>query len=92
MAKRVLAEQLTALGYQARLEETRRHAGRWVDVAATLVGARGVHRRVAIEFQDSPIRVETMKARVALDRRLGYDATAWVFTHQRARGRRSCGW
>lgn len=83
-AKLTFAERFASLGYTVQLEETHRAVGRRVDVAVILPGPLGVQRRVAVEVQDSPIQVETMKDRVRLDRRIGYDATAWVFTSHRA--------
>ena len=83
-AKLVLWQWFIKLGYEAQVEETHRDAGRRVDVAATLVDGKGMPWRFAIEAQDSSIQVQTMKDRISLDKRLGYVATGWVFTHHRA--------
>ncbi|WP_406302804.1 competence protein CoiA family protein [Streptomyces sp. NBC_00885] len=84
MAKQVLVEEFSALGYRARMEVDHRRAGRRVDVAVILSGAAGLERHVAVEIQDSSIQVDTMKARTNLDKRLGYHATTWLFTSHRA--------
>lgn len=83
-AKQVLVEAFTELGYDAQMEVVHHEAGRRVDVAVKLAGSKGRQRNVAVEVQDSPIQVDTMQARGRLDRALGYDATAWIFTSHRA--------
>ncbi|MBB4931413.1 uncharacterized protein YlaI [Lipingzhangella halophila] len=84
LAKQVLAEEFTRLGYQAHIEVVHHAAGRRVDVVAARTDEHGRQRRVAVEIQDSAIQVDTAKKRVVLDRRLGYDATVWLFTTYRA--------
>ncbi|MFE1463944.1 competence protein CoiA [Streptomyces nigra] len=83
LAKRVLHEEFTDLGWAAQVEVAHPDAGRRVDVGVKVPTPRGM-RYVAVEVQDSAIQVDTMKARVAADRRIGYDATAWLFTSSRA--------
>lgn len=81
--KRLLAEQFQLLGYDVQLEETYRAEGRRVDVAVTVPDGAGRYR-VAVEVQDSPIAVDTMKARTRIDRALGFEGTTWIFTDKRA--------
>ncbi|MFE2078018.1 competence protein CoiA [Streptomyces misionensis] len=83
LAKRVLAEEFTALGWVAQVEVSHPQAGRRVDVGVRIPTMRGA-RYIAVEVQDSAIQVDTMKARVAADQRIGYAATAWLFTSNRA--------
>lgn len=83
LAKQVLAEQFKSLGWGARIEVPHPAAGRRVDVGVK-VPTRGRPLYIAVEVQDSAIQVDTMKARVAADRRIGYNATAWLFTSHRA--------
>lgn len=80
LAKRVLADRFRALGYAVVLEEPHLNVGRRVDVAVTVPTGH----RVAVEVQDSAIRVEEMKRRTRVDRRVGFFATTWVFTSSRA--------
>ncbi|MEV6212023.1 competence protein CoiA family protein [Kitasatospora sp. NPDC051914] len=80
LAKQVLAEEFATRGYRVMTERPRQAEGRRVDVAVAVEIARGRYRLVAVEVQDAAIRVDTMKARTRLDRQLGYDATAWLFT------------
>lgn len=84
LSKQVLAEEFTRLGYHAQVEVSHRSVGRRIDVVASRVDSKGFTRRVAVEVQDSAIQVDTAKARVTLDRKLGYDATVWLFTSHRA--------
>jgi hypothetical protein len=84
LAKQVLVEEFTAFGWEARAEITHREAGRRVDVGVEVPDRGGVVKHIAVEVQDSAIQVDTMKQRVAIDRRLGYHATAWLFTSHRA--------
>jgi hypothetical protein len=84
LAKKVLAEEFTRLGYTAEIEVSHRAQGRRVDVVVSRVDSHGKTRKVAVEVQDSAIQVEEARSRVALDRRLGYDATVWLFTSNRA--------
>lgn len=84
MAKQVLVEELTALGWEARPEIAYPTHGRRVDVGLKAPGPDGVDQFIAIEVQDSAIQVDTMKRRIALDRRIGYSATVWLFTSHRA--------
>ncbi|MDT0468816.1 hypothetical protein RM764_38575 [Streptomyces sp. DSM 41699] len=77
-------ENFVELGYHAQMEVVHHEAGRRVDVAVALTGSTGRQRNVAVEVQDSPIQVDTMQARGRLDRALGYDATAWIFSRHRA--------
>ncbi|MFI2304664.1 competence protein CoiA [Actinacidiphila glaucinigra] len=83
LAKRVLVEEIASYGWQAQVEVAHPSFGRRVDVDVT-VPANGRWHRIAVEVQDSAIQVDTMKARVAADRRIGYSATAWLFTTHRA--------
>lgn len=84
MAKQVLVEELTALGWGARAEIVHQAHGRRVDVGMKAPDLEGVMRYIAIEVQDSAIQVDTMKDRIAKDRRIGYHATVWLFTSHRA--------
>lgn len=84
MAKQVLVEELNALGWEARAEIPHPAHGRRVDVGFKAPDPHDVMRYFAIEVQDSAIQVDTMKDRIARDRRIGYHATAWVFTSHRA--------
>lgn len=77
-AKKVLARQFRSLGYGVRLEYPIQRVRR-VDVAVAL--PTGHH--VAVELQDSPIAVDEMKARMAIDRRYGFLATFWVWIGKR---------
>ncbi|MFF4958537.1 hypothetical protein ACFY2Z_15870, partial [Streptomyces sp. NPDC001222] len=47
----------------------------YAEIAATPLGGTP---------SDSRIQVDTMKARCRLDKAIGYDATAWIFTSHRA--------
>lgn len=84
MAKRVLVEELTSLGWEARAEVVHQAHGRRVDVGLKAPGPDGSMVYIAIEVQDSAIQVDTMKERIAKDRRIGYHATVWLFTSHRA--------
>ncbi|MDX3229409.1 competence protein CoiA [Streptomyces sp. ME19-01-6] len=84
MAKQVLVEELTAIGWKARPEIVHLAHGRRVDVGLKAPDEQGVMRYIAIEIQDSAIQVDTMKDRIARDRRIGYHATVWLFTSHRA--------
>lgn len=84
MAKQVLVEELTALGWEAHAEIAHLKHGRRVDVGFKAPDPDGIMRYVAIEIQDSAIQVDTMKDRIARDRRIGYHATVWLFTSHRA--------
>lgn len=84
MAKQVLVDEFTAFGWEARAEIVHSAAGRRVDVGVKVPDETGALRYVAIEVQDSAIQVDTMRGRVAIDRRLGYHATVWLFTTHRA--------
>jgi len=84
MAKQVLVEELTALGWEARAEIAHQAHGRRVDVGLKAPGPDGSMVYIAIEVQDSAIQVDTMKERIARDRRIGYHATVWLFTSHRA--------
>lgn len=84
MAKQVLVEELTALGWEARAEIAHPAHGRRIDVGLKAPGSNGSMVYVAIEIQDSAIQVDTMKERIAKDRRIGYHATVWLFTAHRA--------
>lgn len=84
MAKQVLIEELTALGWEARAEVAHPAHGRRVDVGLKAPDPDGTLRYIAIEVQDSAIQVATMKHRIAMDRRIGYSATVWLFTNYRA--------
>lgn len=77
-AKKVLAHQFRQLGYTVQLEEIF-GAQRRVDVAVTMPTGH----RVAVEVQDSPISVDEMKLRMAIDRRNGFFATLWVWIGKR---------
>lgn len=83
-AKRALADMFTSRGWKTRLEVAHPAAGRRVDVGVYVPDTAGEVRPIAIEVQDSAISVDEMKSRVAVDRRLGYMATAWLFTNHRA--------
>lgn len=83
LAKQVLVEEFTALGWESRVEIAHPAVGRRVDVGVK-VPYQGGLRYIAVEVQDSAIQVDTMKVRVAADRRIGYQATAWLFTSHRA--------
>lgn len=83
-AKRVLAEEFTALGWDCRIEVPHRALGRRVDVGVKVPDGQGGVMYVAVEVQDSVIQVESMKQRVMADRRIGYASTAWLFTSHRA--------
>jgi hypothetical protein len=83
LAKQVLLEEFRALGWEAHMEIAHPAAGRRVDVGLKVPYPAGL-RYIAVEVQDSAIQVDTMKARVAADRRIGYHATAWLFTSHRA--------
>lgn len=84
MAKQVLVEELTDLGWEARAEIVHQAHGRRVDVGLKAPGPDGSMVYIAIEVQDSAIQVDTMKDRIARDRRIGYHATVWLFTSHRA--------
>ncbi|GAA1094866.1 competence protein CoiA [Nocardiopsis metallicus] len=84
LAKKVLAEEFTRLGYTAEIEVSHRTQGRRVDVVVSRIDSQGNTRKVAVEIQDSAIQVEEAKDRLIRDRRLGYDATVWLFTSNRA--------
>lgn len=84
LAKKVLAEEFTRLGYTAEIEVSHKAQGRRVDVVVSRIDTRGNIRKVAVEVQDSAIQVDEAKSRVIRDRRLGYDATVWLFTSNRA--------
>jgi competence protein CoiA len=84
MAKQVLVEEFTDMGWEARAEIAHPAAGRRVDVGVKIYDQDDVLRYFAIEVQDSTIQVDTMKSRIAADRRIGYDATVWLFTSHRA--------
>ena len=86
LAKQVLMEEFHKRGWYARLEVAHPDVGRRVDVGVRVPDGRGGFHYVAIEIQDSAIGVETMKKRVALDKRKNYAATAWLFTSHRAAG------
>jgi hypothetical protein len=84
MAKQVLVEELTTLGWEARAEIVHQAHGRRVDVGLKAPGPDDSMVYIAIEVQDSAIQVATMKDRIAKDRRIGYHATVWLFTSHRA--------
>ena len=84
MAKQVLLDEFTALGWEARVEVAHPKHARRVDVGVKVPDTAGAMRYVAVEVQDSAIQVETMKQRVMSDQRIGYAATAWLFTSHRA--------
>lgn len=84
MAKQVLVDEMTALGWEARAEIVHQAHGRRVDVGLKAPGPDGAMTYIAIEIQDSAIQVDTMKQRVAKDKRIGYHATVWLFTSHRA--------
>jgi hypothetical protein len=84
MAKQVLVDELTDLGWEARAEIAHPAHGRRVDVGVKAPGPDGTTMYVAIEVQDSAIQVAAMKERIAKDRRIGYHATVWLFTSHRA--------
>ncbi|WP_370362115.1 competence protein CoiA [Catenulispora sp. MAP12-49] len=84
LAKQVLLEEFTVRGWRAQLEVANVKAGRRVDVGVEVRAADGTAVYVAVEVQDSPISVEMMRARMRADRRIGYQATAWLFTSHRA--------
>lgn len=83
LAKQVLLEEFTALGWGPQMEVSHPRFGRRVDVGVKIRRPGGFYY-IAFEVQDSTIQVDTMKARIAADRRIGYDATAWLFTSHRA--------
>lgn len=76
-AKLTLLTEMTALGYRVELEKV--YPGRRVDVAVS-----GRSGRIAVECQDSPISVDAIRARNRVDRRLGFDATLWIWVGGRA--------
>ncbi|MFE5852525.1 competence protein CoiA [Streptomyces sp. NPDC056500] len=84
MAKQVLVDELTRQGWGAQAEVVHQAHGRRVDVGLKALGPDGARLYFAIEVQDSAIQVDTMKDRIARDRRIGYDATVWLFTTHRA--------
>lgn len=84
LAKQVLVDEFTGLGWDARAEIVHHAYGRRVDVGLKAPGPDGAETYIAIEVQDSAIQVDTMKDRIAKDRRIGYHATLWLFTSQRA--------
>lgn len=84
MAKQMLVETMTELGWEARAEIAHQAHGRRVDVGVKAPGPDGSMVYIAIEVQDSAIQVDTMKERIAKDRRIGYHATVWLFTSHRA--------
>lgn len=84
LVKKVLAEEFTRLGYTAEVEVSHRAMGHRVDVVVSRVDSQGNTRKVAVEVQDSAIQVDEAKDRLIRDRRLGYDATVWLFTSNRA--------
>lgn len=84
MAKQLLVEAMTDLGWEARAEIVHQAHGRRVDVGVKAPGPDGSMVYIAIEVQDSAIQVDTMKERIAKDRRIGYHATVWLFTSHRA--------
>ncbi|TXS40082.1 competence protein CoiA [Streptomyces sp. OR43] len=84
MAKQILVDQLTRPGWGAQAEVAHPRYGRRVDVGLKTRGPNGALMYFAVEIQDSAIQVDTMKDRIARDRRIGYDATVWLFTSHRA--------
>lgn len=81
LAKRVLADQFRCLDYIVELEEPHPAVSRRVDVAVTVPPSGA---RIAVEVQDSPIKVDEMKRRIQADKRSGFFGTVWVFTSRRA--------
>ncbi|MFB6593955.1 competence protein CoiA [Streptomyces diastaticus] len=84
LSKQVLVEKLRWCGWNARAEVVHPAAGRRIDVVAEAPFRGNAIGTFAIEVQDSAIQVDTMKERVAADRKLGYDTTVWLFTNHRA--------
>lgn len=81
-AKKVLAEQFRAVGYEVALEEPHPRERR-VDVAVTLPHPLRP-LRYAVEVQNSAIDPREMFRRLLADLEAGFWYTTWVFTGSRA--------
>jgi len=74
-----LAAWFMGKGIKPVLEEVHYAAHRRVDIACTNEDGS----RFAVEVQNSPISIEEVQRRNAIDRQLGFSDTWWVFTAER---------
>lgn len=92
MAKKALAEEFQAAGYEVAAEDAYPSHARRVDLAVsvpwwrTTPSGEPVAGKLSVEVQDSPISRETMYRRETIDTTyLGFESLTWIFIGSRAK-------